>query len=74
MYDSFGGIPRSVQKMGRDAISRPMYLLSLGLLLIQFDLGQKITGLPVFFARTNSSLDNVMVSGYSILAVMVALI
>ena len=48
MNDSFGGIPRSVQKMGRDAISRPMYLLSLGLHLIQFDLGQKITGLPIF--------------------------
>ena len=48
MYDSFGGIPRSVQKMRRDAISRQMYLLSLGLLLIQFDLGQGITGLLIF--------------------------
>ena len=74
MYDSFGGIPRSIQKMRILAISRPMYLLSSGLLLIQFDLGQKITGLPIFFARTNSLLDNVMVSGYSVLAVMVALI
>ena len=74
MYDSFGGIPRSVQKMGEGCHLWPNVLTQPVFTLDSVRLGAGNHWLADFFARTNSSLDNVMVSEYSVLAVMVALI
>ena len=52
----------------------PNVLTQPGFTLDSVRLGAGNHWLADFFARTNSSLDNVMVSEYSVLAVMVALI